>query len=74
MEWSAETFLCFVPMQTNRREARAILGFKWGFTIREKVVSLTSPSRLAPGEWNKHRAFLQREHPGWAFADGFRNQ
>jgi hypothetical protein len=74
IEWRAETFLCFVPMQAERREARAILGFTWGFTIREKAISLTSPSRLVPEEWNKHLALLERDHPGWAFADGFRDK
>lgn len=74
LDWRAETFLCFVPMQAEGRETRAILGFSWGFTIREKTISLTSPSRLGPEDWNKHRAFLERKHPGWAFADGYRDQ
>jgi hypothetical protein len=74
LEWSAETFLCFVPTPADGREARAILGFRWGFTIREEAISLSSPSLLGPEEWNKHRAFLEREHPSWAFGDGYRDQ
>jgi hypothetical protein len=31
MDWRAETFLCFVPRDTDTREARALLGFAWGF-------------------------------------------
>jgi hypothetical protein len=73
MDWRAETFLCFVRMGASRREARAILGFGWGFSIRRKAISLTPPARLSPAEWNEHRAFLRREHPGWAFASGYRN-
>jgi hypothetical protein len=73
MDWSAETFLCFVPIGADGREARAILGFSWGFSIQENAISLTPPARLAPVEWNKHRALLRREHPGWAFAGGYRN-
>ena len=73
LEWGAETFLCFVPMEVDRREARAILGFSWGFSIREAAISLTPPIRLAPLEWDKHHPLLGREHPAWAFASGYRN-
>ena len=72
LDWSAETFLGFVPMEVDRREARAILGFSWGFSIREAAISLTPPSRLAPHEWDKHHPLLRREHPAWAFATGYR--
>jgi hypothetical protein len=71
MDWRAESFLCFVPM--NRRETRAILGFSWGFTIRAEAISLTPPAPLAPEEWDKHRTLLRREHPAWTFATGYRN-
>jgi hypothetical protein len=54
-------------------EARAILGFTWGFSIREAAISLTPPTRLAPLEWDKHHPLLRREHPAWAFATGYRN-
>jgi hypothetical protein len=73
LDWSAETFLCFVPMDVDRRETRAILGFSWGFSIREGAISLTPPTRLAPLEWDKHHPLLRREHPAWSFAKGYRN-
>jgi hypothetical protein len=57
MHWRAETFLCFVPTDTDRREARAILGFTWGFRIREKAISSRPPAHLAAVEWDKHVAF-----------------
>jgi hypothetical protein len=71
MDWRAETFLCFVPMELDRRETRAILGFTWGFTIREGTISLGRPTRLASAEWDKHHPLLRREHPGWTFAAGY---
>ncbi len=73
LDWSAETFLCFVPMEADRRETRAILGFSWGFSIREAAISLKPPTRLAPLEWDKHHPLLGREHPAWAFATSYRN-
>ena len=52
LDWSAETFLCFVPMEVDRREARAILGFSWGFSIREAARLLA----CAPDRWNNGAA------------------
>jgi hypothetical protein len=72
LDWSAETFLCFVPMD-DTRETRAILGFSWGFSIRSKQISLTPPMRLSAVEWNKHRPLLRRAHPAWSFAAGYRS-
>jgi hypothetical protein len=73
MDWTAETFLCFVAMDSNQREARAILGFSWGFSIRKKAIVLRAPARLAATEWNRHQEFLRHEHPTWAFASGYRD-
>jgi hypothetical protein len=73
LEWTAETFLCFVPTDVAGRETRAIFGFTWGFSIQGEVISLTPPASLTAVEWDKHVPLLQREHPGWVFATGFRN-
>jgi hypothetical protein len=71
MEWKAESFLCFVPAEEASREARALLGFGWGFTIRAGAISLSAPAQLPPAEWDKHHRLLSREHPGWGFASGY---
>lgn len=73
MDWSAETFLCFVPRDAAEREVRAILGFGWGFRLRKGEISLTPPASLGPLEWDKHVPLLRREHPAWAFASGYRD-
>ena len=73
-DWSAESFLCFVPMDAARRETRAIVGFSWGFRIRRGAISLTPVAPLAPLAWDKHLPILRREHPAWAFAAGYRTQ
>jgi hypothetical protein len=74
MDWGAESFLCFVPIDSGMRETRAILGFSWGFAIRAGSISLAPPSSLAATEWDKHQKLLRREHPAWAFAKGYRNE
>jgi hypothetical protein len=73
MDWTAESFLCFVPMLARRRVTRAILGFSWGFGIRDETVRPRAPTTLPPNEWNKHLGLLRREHPSFAFATGYRN-
>jgi hypothetical protein len=68
LEWMAHSFLSFIAQP---REARAILGFSWGFTVAEGQVSTTPPMPLEPGEWDRHLPILQREHPAWLFAPGY---
>jgi hypothetical protein len=45
MDWRAETFLCFVPMNARRRETRAILGFSWGFSDQRRGAEVTLRGR-----------------------------
>jgi hypothetical protein len=73
MDWRAESFLCFVRMDAGGREARAILGFGWGFSIRAEAISIAACVPLAAAEWNKHHALLHREHSEWTFATGYRD-
>jgi hypothetical protein len=73
MDWRAESFLCFTPTDSDKREARAILGFSWGFSIRARAISITPSAPLSAPEWNKHHALLRREHPDWTFATGYRD-
>jgi hypothetical protein len=74
LDWTAQSFLCFIAPVERGLEARAILGFSWGFAIRDEIVSLDDPSILTPAEWDAHLALLRREHPTWNFAAGFRSR
>jgi hypothetical protein len=69
IEWAAHSFLCFIGRE---REARAILGFGWGFAIREDKISIEEPQPLPAGEWDGHVPLLRAEHPTWEFALGYR--
>jgi hypothetical protein len=74
LDWTAHSFLCFIASGERGLEARAILGFGWGFSIRDRAVSLDTPLSLTASDWDAHRPLLGREHPGWGFADGFRSR
>jgi hypothetical protein len=52
-------------------EARAILGFSWGFRKRAEGISHWGPRTLGPEAWDAQRSQLAAEHPRWHFAPGF---
>jgi hypothetical protein len=74
MDWVANSFLCFVAPDAAGRETRAIAGFAWGFSIREREVVLRPPESLDCAAWDSHLPLLRREHPSWAFATGYWNR
>lgn len=71
LQWTAHSFLSFIG---SDREARAVLGFSWGFAIDEEVVSLTDAAELPPHAWDEHLPLLRAEHPGWTFAPGYQDR
>lgn len=74
VEWTAHSFLCFMTPVAGEWEIRAILGFSWGFSIRDELISLSPPTMLASAEWDAHLELLGREHPAWDFATGYRDR
>ena len=73
LAWTAHSFLAFITEDGARLEARALVGFSWGFSIHNATFTYEAPAALAPSVWDGHRAFLAREHPSWGFADGYRS-
>ena len=69
MDWTAHSFLCHLGEQ--EREAHAILGFSWGFVVRDGTITPSGPDALGSQDWDAHRPVLVREHPTWSFASGF---
>jgi hypothetical protein len=71
LDWLAHSFLAFIG---DPLEARAILGFSWGFRIVANDISLTAPARLLAAQWDEHLPLLRAEHPSWRFAAGYRRE
>jgi hypothetical protein len=69
MEWAAHSFLAFIPSGTN--EIRPLLGFSWGFSIEEELISLDDLVPIGSRGWNAHVRRLGAQHPGWHFAEGY---
>lgn len=81
-DFLAHAFLCGTggELLEFRKEARAILGFSWGFSKRGQRIEFHGLEPLAATDWNDHRECLTRKYrwrwwrPGrqpWTFAPGF---
>jgi hypothetical protein len=72
-DFSSHSFLCGMggDLHEVRREARAILGFSWGFSKRGPEIEYFGPDPLEPGDWDLHHDHLAGAFPGWTFAPGF---
>ncbi|HEX5593526.1 MAG TPA: hypothetical protein VFX35_09270 [Solirubrobacterales bacterium] len=72
-EFMAHSFLCGLGGELHevRREARAILGFSWGFSKRAADFEFFGPTPLGSADWDRHHDYLDRAYPGWTFAPGF---
>jgi hypothetical protein len=71
LDWTANSFLAFIG---EPHEVRAILGFSWGFVVREQVVVIEDAAPLAADTWAAHLPLLRHAHPSWRFASGYHNR
>jgi hypothetical protein len=73
LEWVAHSFLCVPEGGTDAGlEVHALLGFAWGFRIRNEEIHLVPPTLLGPTEWDHHVDVLAEPYPSWQFIVGFR--
>jgi hypothetical protein len=72
LQWVAHRFLGFIADEGH--EARAVVGFDWGFSIADGVISIAAPGPLGSDAWDVHLPLLRHEHPGWGFAAGYRDR
>jgi hypothetical protein len=73
-DFLAHSFLCGLGGEVLefRHEARAVLGFSWGFLKQGPLIDWFGPDLLAAEDWDGHLAYLRACFPGWTFAPGFR--
>jgi hypothetical protein len=69
----AHTFLCGLggKLLEMRKEARAILGFSWGFSKRGEEIEYLEPAALGPEAWDGHQEYLHGRFRSWSFTPGF---
>ena len=73
LDWEAHSFLCVPDGSVDTGlEVQALLGFAWGFRIRDEEIHLAPPSPLGPTDWDEHVDVLAARFPSWRFIGGFR--
>lgn len=80
-DFLAHTFLCSLggELLEFRKEARAIIGFNWGFSKRGQQIQSFSPEPLSTEDWSGHLEYLTRRcatwwlprRRRWSFRSGF---
>lgn len=72
-DFLAHTFLCGKGGELHefRKEACAILGFKWGFSKRDQQIEWFGPEPLSPQDWDSHLARLTEERGKWSYRPSF---
>jgi len=66
-------FLCSLggELLEFRKEARAIIGFSWGYVKRGQEIEAFGPDLLSAEDWNSHRNYLEEACSDWSFQPGF---
>lgn len=67
VDWTARTFLTYTPDCLITTVVEPLCGFRWGYVIRDGVVT---PKTLAPcshDDWIDSRRLLQVRLPTWTF-------
>ncbi len=72
-DWLAHSFLCGLGKNAldGKDEIDALLGFSWGFKIRNAEIEIAPPQLLDPADWDGHHDYLRRTFPRWKFLPGF---
>jgi hypothetical protein len=72
LDWLAHSFLCVPDGDDDVLDVHALLGFSWGFRIRDEQIELIPPTLLGPADWDEHADVLAQRYPAWRFVTGFR--
>lgn len=74
VDWRATLFLCTLPIMSRREAVAPLVGFTWGYRIARRGDTPT-PYALglaSRGDWLRVRSELEKLHPKWVFAAGFK--
>lgn len=70
-DWVADTFLVTCPDIGRTRRIAALLGFRWGYALRQRHAA-PLPLEIPGAEaWDSHLLTLRGRFPSWEFLPGF---
>src|SRR5215204_4535559 len=67
VEWIARTFLTASPDRLMTRVVAPVVGFRWGYTVRDGDVTVGALNPAADDDWLEARAPLAAQFPDWEF-------
>ncbi len=70
-DWIADAFLVACPGIARTRRIAALLGFRWGYTLRAKKAAPTPIAIVDAATWDSHLPLLRERYPSWEFIPGF---
>jgi hypothetical protein len=71
IDWIADTFLVVAPDVARTRTIAALLGFRWGYQLRNRLATPLPVEILGPQMWGRGRETLHAGYPSWRFLAGF---
>ncbi len=72
--WRADAFLAVLGNAGLTRRVTGLLGFRWGFDVKNQQPSLVPPLPLDASGWSDALPFLTEQCPNWEFAPSFESQ
>lgn len=68
MDWTAWSFLTYIPDCLMTKVVHPILGFEWGFRIEGGEVTIKALKMVDVQEaWEVQRDLMEKRFPGWTF-------
>lgn len=65
--WVAETFLAIVPDVARSRRVRAVLGFRWGYSLKDMRACPLAIEVAGESDWQRCLGTLRDQYPAWEF-------
>jgi hypothetical protein len=69
--WLADTFLAVCPDVGRTRRVAALLGFRWGYALRERRARSLPVEPVGPDAWDQYLPLLRDRFADWEFLPGF---
>jgi hypothetical protein len=70
-DWIADAFLVACPGVARTRRIAALLGFRWGYALRQKKATPRPLEIADAATWDRHLPLLRGQYPRWEFLPGF---
>ncbi|PSR90742.1 hypothetical protein BD289DRAFT_481537 [Coniella lustricola] len=67
LDWTARSFLTYIPDTLLSKRISHVLGFEWGFVIKDGQITVKKLISLEAADWNSHVEYFSGKFPGWTF-------